>query len=131
MKINKADKWFSVMIRLRDADDNGYCKCVTCNTVLFWKSMQIGHYVKRQHAGARFHECNNHAQCVPCNYGKQGNDAEYKKVIIEKYGQQTHDLLKFAEHHTTKHSKLELLIMAQDFERRAKELAKSKGLTIY
>lgn len=130
MKINLTDKWFSIFIRLRDSDENGYCKCATCNTVLFWKSIQCGHYVKRQHSGARYHEKNAHAQCVPCNYFKQGNDAVYKQVIIERYGQQAHDLLKTAERGCTKHSKLELKIMAEDFKKKAQKLANEKGLTI-
>jgi hypothetical protein len=130
MKIDKADMWFSRYIRLRDSDETGYCKCITCNAVLFWKSMDCGHYIKRQHQGARFNEKNCHSQCKNCNWNKQGNDAEYKKVIIEKYGQQTHDLLKFAEKHTIKHSKLEKELIAKEYQKKAIELARQKGLNI-
>lgn len=130
MKINEADKWFSIFIRLRDSDENGYCKCVTCENIKFWRSMDCGHWIKRRHQGARYHEKNGHGQCKRCNWDLQGNDSVYEKVIIERYGQQIRDLLKFAEHHTTKHSKLELSIIAKDFKQRALELAKSKGLTI-
>ena len=130
MKTDKADKWFSIYIRLRDSDENGICKCITCNTRKFWRQMDCGHYVKRSHQGARFHEKNCASQCQECNWLKQGNDAVYKEVIIERYGQQTHDLLKFAEHHTTKHSKLEIDLIAKEYQKKAMALAKEKGLKI-
>jgi hypothetical protein len=130
MKESTADLWFSRFIRLRDSDENGYCKCITCNTVLYWKSMDNGHYVKRQHQGARFHEKNCHAQCKVCNWQEQGRNDVYKQVIIERYGQQEHDLLKFAERHTTKHSCLEIKLIAKEYQKKAKDLAKNKGLII-
>jgi len=130
MNITKADKWFSIFIRLRDSDDNGYCKCVTCPTILYWKNMDCGHYIKRQHQGARFNEKNCASQCKNCNWLEQGRNDVYKNVIIERYGQQEHDLLKFAEHHTTKHSSLEIDLIAKEYQKKAMALAKSKGIKI-
>jgi protein associated with RNAse G/E len=92
--------------------------------------MDCGHYVKRQHQGVRFNEKNAHAQCRGCNWLKQGNDAVYKEEIIKRYGQQVHDLLKFSEHHAGKFSSSEIEILAKEYEKKAKELAKQKGLTI-
>src|SRR5512145_2268239 len=130
MKNNEADKWFSLYIRLRDSNESGYGKCVTCNFICWWKSADNGHFVKRQHSGARFHEKNCHLQCRECNWLKQGNDAEYKKFIIETYGQQTHDLLKMAERTATKHSTLEISLIAKEYKAKALKLATEKGLSI-
>jgi hypothetical protein len=125
-----ADTWFSRFIRLRYSDDSGYCKCITCDTILFWKNMDCGHWVKRQHAGARFNEKNCHAQCRKCNWLKQGNDEVYSKVIVEKYGQQTYDLLKSCERSSTKYTGLELKIIANEYKKKTMDLLQLKGLTL-
>lgn len=130
MNTTKADKWFSIYIRLRDSDDDGYCKCITCPTKAYWKSMDCGHYVKRQHQGARFHEKNAHGQCKVCNWLEQGRNDIYKNIIIERYGQQEHDLLKSAERHTTKHSAMEIDLIAKKYQKLAMDLAKNKGIKI-
>jgi hypothetical protein len=49
-KVNRkdiADKVFSEYIRLINADDKGYCTCVTCLSVKFWTEMDCGHYRTR------------------------------------------------------------------------------------
>jgi len=130
MQIISCDKWFSIFIRLRDSDENGICKCITCNNRSNWRQMDCGHYVKRQHSGTRYHEKNCHAQCRECNWLKQGNDSVYKEVIIEKYGQQIHDLLKSAEHKTIKQSAMDIKILTQIYKQKAKELAKKKGIQL-
>jgi hypothetical protein len=130
MKTTKADKWFSIFIRLRDSDDNGYSVCITCGKIMFFRNLDVGHYVKREHQGVRFYEKNCHAQCKECNWLKQGNDAVYKEKIIELYGQETHDLLKSAERKNFKRTSLELNLLSDEYEKKAKELAKQKGLII-
>jgi hypothetical protein len=128
MKTNLADKYFSIFIRLRDSDDNGICRCITCGTPHFWKEMDCGHFVKRQHQGTRFNEKNCASQCKKCNWLLQGNDAVYEKKIIELYGQQTLDLLKSSERATFKRSKMELDLLAKEYKLKAENLAKEKGL---
>jgi hypothetical protein len=130
MKTSKADKWFSYFIRLRDSNDDGYCKCFTCNTILHWKHMECGHYVKRQHEGARFNEKNCHTQCNNCNWKLQGNDGVYKPRIIEMYGQETHDLLKSAEHRNFKRTSFEVDLLAKEYEKKARQLALEKGISL-
>ena len=130
MKIDETDKWFSIYIRIRDSDDNGICKCYTCNNMFHWKRGDCGHYVKRQHSGTRFNEKNCHAQCKECNWLKQGNDAIYKVRLIAEYGQQEHDILKSAERQSVKHTTLELKLLAEEYKKKAKELAKLKGIEL-
>jgi 6-phosphogluconate dehydrogenase (decarboxylating) len=122
--MKKADKWFSYFIRVRDSDDNGFAKCCTCGTIKHWKQMDCGHYVKRQHQGVRYNEMNCHAQCRSCNWLKQGNDAEYKEFIIEKYGKQNHDLLKSFENKSFKRSKFEFTLIAKEYKKKYEELIK-------
>jgi len=42
-----ADVWFSIYIRLRDAQYGGHVQCCTCGGVDFWKNMTCGHFQKR------------------------------------------------------------------------------------
>jgi len=60
----------------------------------------------------------------------QGNDGVYKEVIIERYGQQTHDLLKSCERNIYKYTAFELDLIAKEYEIKAKELALQKGISL-
>jgi len=122
--------WFSKFIRLRDSDDNGYCTCITCGTVRHWKNLDCGHFIKRQFMSARYNEKNCHAQCKPCNNFEQGNDANYERFIIGKYGLQELELLRASKRHQTKFYKLEIDILADIYKKKALELAKTKGIEL-
>jgi uncharacterized Rmd1/YagE family protein len=130
MKIDKADRWFSIFIRLRDSDENGICRCVTCKTSHYWKLLDCGHFVKRQHQATRFNEKNCAAQCKKCNGFEQGRDSDFEKFIIDKYGEQTVDLLKSGERQSFKRSKFEKELLAKEYQQKAIELAKEKGIKI-
>ena len=42
-------KVFSEYIRLRDADDRGYCNCISCGKVIFLERfIEAGHYVPKE-----------------------------------------------------------------------------------
>ena len=45
----RLDRVFSEYIRLRDANENGFCRCATCGAMWRWQIMQNGHYINRQH----------------------------------------------------------------------------------
>lgn len=130
MKIDKADKWFSIYIRILGADENGFCTCVTCGLKRFWKYIDCGHWIKRQHQITRYNEKNSAPQCKRCNGFEQGKDSEFEKYIINKYGIQVRDLLKSGERQTCHRSKLEKEMIAEEYKIKAIKLAKSKGLII-
>lgn len=130
MKINQADKWFSIFIRLRDSDEMGYCKCVTCGNIRHWKNLDCGHWIKRQHVGTRYNEKNCAAQCKGCNAFEQGRSIEHEQFIIKTYGIDTRNLLKSGERSYCKYSKLELHYLANEYKSKAMEMAKIKGIEI-
>lgn len=82
----RLDRVFSEYIRLRDANENGFCRCATCGAMWRWQIMQNGHYINRQHIKTRYDERNCHSQCSNCNIGLRGNLDRYKRFIIDKYG---------------------------------------------
>lgn len=86
--IKKADIIFSKFIRNRDAEElKG--KCCTCGD----PASQAGHFIKRSWKKIRFHPQNVHAQCARCNHYLDGNEAEYSRFIIERYGLETFNWL--------------------------------------
>ena len=102
MNLTKLDSIFSKFIRLRDSDEDGICRCITCGAPHYWKSVDNGHYIKRQHLALRFNEVNCNAQCRKCNWLGQGEDVKYKDALIKKYGQKSYDWLLIVKHSPTK-----------------------------
>lgn len=124
MKSSPADNWFSKFIRMRDADENGYIRCIACCRIVFWKNADCGHFAKRQHKALRFNEQNCNAQCKPCNWAEQGNDIEYAKGLDKKYGPGTADKLRAMQKGTLHLGKFELKVIADHYRNRFNELKK-------
>lgn len=84
-------KWFSIFVRLRDCPTNsmGFGKCISCGKIDHYKNMHAGHYLSRRWKPTKFHEKNVHIQCPFCNTHLKGNVAEYRKNIVEKYGEES------------------------------------------
>ena len=131
MKTSKADKWFSLYIRLRDTDEDGVCRCITCGRAGHPKSMDCGHYIKRQHQAVRFDEINCNAQCKRCNAFEQGQDAIYRQRLIEKHGEDAVFILETAAKMAFKRSQINLDYLADEYKRKAKEEAEKKGIKLW
>jgi len=113
----KLDEVFSRWIRLKDADRNGYCTCVTCGKFDHWKKMQAGHYVSRLYMATRWVPENVHVQCPSCNLFKKGAMDEYALFIISKYGQEQLEKLNMAKKRTAKFHSYDLEAMIKVYER--------------
>lgn len=83
----KLDKVFSEYIRLAEANDNGYCKCVTCGKYYHWTKIQNGHYMSRRYMATRFSAMNCHPQCMACNVMQHGNIPQYRMYLVKRYGE--------------------------------------------
>ena len=54
--------------RLEEADDNGYCSCVSCGVKKHYKEMDGGHYIPKGHSSYwALEEENVWPQCKGCN----------------------------------------------------------------
>ena len=84
--VAELDKVFSLYIRTRDLNDEGYSNCVTCNKPMNIKTSQCGHFISRRHYSTRWEEKNCAAQCVACNMFAQGKQYEFGLAIDKKYG---------------------------------------------
>lgn len=106
------DKAFSIFIRLRDINDDGYSSCVTCGKLMTLKTSQCGHFISRIHYATRWEEKNCAAQCVACNMFKQGKQYEFGLAIDKRYGVGTAQKLLIQSKNTFKKDRniLEILI---------------------
>lgn len=120
-------KAFSEYIRLRDADQNGFCRCFTCGLVRHWKQMDCGHGIGRQHWGTRYNEKNNHAQCKKCNGFEGGKREVYKVEMDKRYGAGTWDLMEAMAKKPSKVGQFEIDAMEKHYKELIKELRAVKA----
>jgi len=130
MKKETADKYFSLYIRLRDADENGTCECCTCGKLDHYKNMDAGHFINRRFNSVRFNEQNVHAQCPHCNRYCEGNIPEYSLFIERKYGKGTVEKLIAQKNTYTKMGKVRIDEIGKEYRVKMKELAKEKGIEL-
>jgi hypothetical protein len=87
----KAWKIFSTYIRLRDClattGTTEYGKCITCGETVSFSEGDAGHWIPRKWNETLFDEKNVHLQCKNCNWSKGGNVHEYRRKIVEMYGE--------------------------------------------
>lgn len=119
---------FSLYIRLRDSDENGICKCFTCSRRAYFKKMDCGHGIGRQHKATKFDEKNNHAQCKVCNGFEGGKREEYKKEMNERYGPQTWELMEIKARQPFKWSRFEFTELEKDYKKKVALLIAEKNL---
>ena len=80
------------LARLSEADDNGYCTCVSCGGIFYWTDGDGGHFIAKGHSSYwALREENIHFQCKGCNgfgmkYGTAAN--QYTLWMVDKYGRE-------------------------------------------
>lgn len=79
---------FQRLVRLANADSQGFCVCITCGVRKKWDQLDAGHYVSRENKRWILDPRNCHPQCVSCNQHQGGNRGEYRRVLVAKYGEE-------------------------------------------
>jgi len=120
----KLDKIFSIYIRMRDANNDGICTCISCGKRLHWKKMDAGHFVNRRYMSLRYSETNVNAQCRSCNRFDEGNPVGYMKGLKRKYGEDIIDKLMIVKKTSVKHTKFEYETMINFYKQKIKEFEK-------
>lgn len=80
----RADRVFSLYIRLKYASKNGYVRCYTCGAVLKVKEMTCGHFYPRGKLGTRYNEDNCRPQCDFCNCFCGGKEEVFQLRLKEE-----------------------------------------------
>ena len=86
----KALKTLQKLSRISAADDNGYCKCVSCGKLDNYKNMDGGHFIPKGSSSRwALEESNINPQCKGCNgfSMKHGSaEAQYTLWMIDWVG---------------------------------------------
>ena len=87
---SKCLKAIQLLARISNADDNGYCKCVSCGAIHHYKEMDGGHFIPKGSSSYWSLEIENiKPQCKGCNgFGmKYGSAAQqYTVYMVDTYG---------------------------------------------
>lgn len=117
------------IVRIKAADEAGYARCVTCNTVHHWKDMDGGHFIPRTYTAHKLREENIHPQCKGCN----GFRGEASKVPYTLYMQDTygHDFVRELENtkrETKKYTRPEIEGIIAELNEYERQLRDEKGI---
>jgi len=119
---------FSLFVRLRDADENGYIICCTSGRRVHYKDADAGHFIGRRHLATKFDERNVHAQSRNDNRFNGGRQYEFSLFIDRKYGKGTADKLLVASRQLCKRGKFEIDQLTKHYRNEVVRLKKEKGL---
>jgi len=125
------DKWFSLYIRLREANEYGMVQCFTCGKVGHYKTggMQNGHFQSRKHLATRFSEDGNcEVQCVACNIFRSGEQYLFSLRLDEKYGEGRAEELEQLARTTLKISRVEYEEQIRYYKLIVENLKEEKGI---
>jgi len=121
------DRWFSYFIRLKNADEYGMIKCITCEKRIHWKEADCGHYVKRGKSACRFHEQNCGEQCKHCNRQRNGEEQAHRIYIDKVYGEGTAGFLRLKGRKPFEMTKEEYIEKINHYKMTVKQLKIIKG----
>ena len=122
-----AELWrvFSLWIRQRDTDENGYVKCISCGRIIHWReggNCHAGHfYSQGGYKSVKYHEKNVHCQCFNCNMNLEGNKQGYALGLEERYGKGILDELLICKNNKSKLFLNEKKLLIKDYIRRLEE----------
>ena len=117
---------FSIYIRIRDCLSTTGCSswglCITCGKRIHFKLLQAGHFIPGRHNAGLFSMMGVHAQCYNCNINLKGNTLEYRRKIIELYGEGADLELEEEARQTLKFTIPDLEALKLDLKERTKKL---------
>ena len=123
--VDQAATLLQKLVRLKAADDNGYCQCVTCGKFDHWKNMQGGHFIPRGNAATKLVEENINPQCKGCNgFAMKHGDAahRYTLYMVDMYGRAEVDEMLRAKHKPFKWFRPDVEDMIKELKEQVKEL---------
>lgn len=130
---NKLRRPFNAYIRLRDTDENGVGKCISCNKpIVYGDNCHAGHYEPSSivFANLDFDEVNVNGQCIHCNKFLEGNKSGYAVGLIRKYGAGVLDQLMLKRRLGCQWTAFEYEVLIGQYRAKANALAKRKMFSV-
>ena len=118
----RLDQVFSEWTRRRFADQSGMVRCITCQRLSHWKTLQNGHFIPRHYLAGRWHPDNCAPQCPSCNLWGRGRYPEYSAWGINHYGQDWLNRMIALKREVYKWSRQDLQQMIEDYETRLRQM---------
>lgn len=120
----KAWKLFSEWVRRKAADYKETAACVSCGSVIPWKTGDAGHFIPKSRGLVYyFHEKNVHFQCKVCNiWNKEQAKIRYTLYMQNKYGPNIVQELEELSLHPAKYSRVDYEVMIETFKMRLENL---------
>ena len=122
--IKKLDTIFSKFIRLRDTDEYGYGRCITCGETFHYKELECGHFRSCRHKTTRWLPENANAQCTECN--QKGDIGAYMIALLNLHGMEVASDIIEKSNRDYKFTKEEYELMYKHYYMKAKKLLKDK-----
>lgn len=120
------------LVRMKAADDDGYCQCVTCGVNRKWNDgMQGGHFISRTYTATKLIEENIHPQCHTCNGPNAKNgfiQTRYTLYMTDMYGRDFVDELVRIKGNTKKWTRDQLADLKADILERIRRESDRLGV---
>ena len=126
--VKDLDKVFSLFIRMRASDENGYATCFTCGQVKKWKEGDAGHFISRGAFSTRWNETNVQFQDKKCNIFQSGQQYLFSVALNRLHGEGTADALYVMSRQTRKYGVGEIKAMIEIYKDKVERLKRDKGL---
>ena len=126
--VKDLDKVFSLFIRMRASDVNGYATCFTCGQVKKWKEGDAGHFISRGAYSTRWNETNVQFQDKKCNIFQSGQQYLFSVALNRLHGEGTADALYVMSRQTRKYGVGEIKAMIEIYKDKVERLKRDKGL---
>ena len=118
----KAAELLQRLVRMKAADQDGICQCVSCGKKDHWKTMDGGHFISRTYTNHVLREENIHPQCKRCNRFFTGCHDDYRRYMVEMYGEDYVEWLTDTKREIRKYTRAEL----EEFISETKEAIKDQ-----
>ena len=99
-----------------------YGRCYTCGVSRQFAQLQAGHFIPGRGNSILFDIRGIHAQCVKCNYMREGATLEYLDQMLIDYGRDVVDELRRLDKSIRKYTIVELAELEAEFKRKTEEL---------
>ena len=109
-EVDKVAKDLQRLVRMKAADKDGFCRCVSCGVLKHWKEMDGGHFISRSNLATKLETTNVHPQCKRCNgFSTSTTVLDYRDYMVDMYGKEWVEWLRKESQKIKKWTREELL----------------------